>query len=149
MVTTHRLSSLADLSVFKVHTGDELDQRVWDLLATKPVIIIRRRNILDQILSFGIANLNDIWVMYEGVQQYAYGTYERKWFDYLVCRLRELDDRSKHLLIADEVYYEDLSLYPINGVLPIKQNDISLDEKLNIFSNADEILRWYSEIAHV
>lgn len=138
-----RIASLKSNSLFKIHAGKELDATVLDVLKNNPVSIVIRKDKLAQIASMGLASISDTWVTYENKQTYTSGCYKKEWFDDIIFRIEQFEDLYPTLNISNIFYYEEISQYPNNGLLPIKQNKYTVDESLNLFSNKHEVLEWY------
>lgn len=144
-IVTERLNNLKDNSLFKVHTGDELDSRVLELVKNNPVHVVIRKNKLEQIISMGLASITDTWVTYDDKNTYCKGVYKREWFDDITNRIDQFETICPTLNIAQIYYYEDINKYRNNGTLPIKQNKYSLQESLDLFLNKDELQEWYDD----
>lgn len=161
--TTERLNNLKDNYIIKILAGKQIDFRVWNMLHDKkiPVILLKRKNIRRQLLSFGISCLNDVWVKFEteshgifkknipndGIR-YTPGEYKKWWFDTMIFNYKQMSYLTKYLTLSNILYYEDIIkiTYPINDFtkkhIPIRQNNFSDDEMLNFFTNKDEVLDW-------
>jgi hypothetical protein len=163
-IVTERLSYINDNHIIKILVGNEVDSRVWDKLVKEqiPIIIIKRKNIRRQILSFGISILNDIWVKYEthatGLSRnrpvlnnelyYKTGVFKKEWFDNIVNRLHLMEKIQNVLTIESVLYYEDIVTLQYSEselskkIIPIKQNIGSDEELTNFFTNATELTSW-------
>lgn len=161
--TTERLNNLKDNYIIKILAGKEIDFRVWNMLHDKkiPVIILKRKNIRRQLLSFGLSCLNDIWVKFEteshgifkknipnNTIQYKAGEYKKWWFDSMIFKYNQLSYLTNFLTVSNILYYEDIITltYPTNEFtkknIPIRQNNLSDDDMLNFFTNKDDLLKW-------
>jgi len=147
--TFNRLSLLTNRSIFKLHTGVEMSPRVWKLIDCRPVIVVRRADVLGQFISFGFGNHTDKWVTYDssGSSDIQPFYYKREWFDDLAQRLIELDNRLPTLNIVQTIWYEDIPNMKPNGRLPQKQNNGTNADKIKSILNQDEFLDWYNKFA--
>jgi len=141
--TKKRLANLPEKSVFKVHTGKEISKSVWDFIKNKPIIFVERKNKLDQFTSLGLSYLSNVWTVYDKPNKIIKGTYKKEWFDDLAYRLDQYEEKKNSFCIEKIYFYEDIENMPSNGKLPIKQHNISIEEKLNMFTNKKEFLGWY------
>jgi hypothetical protein len=143
--TQDRIHTLTDDSVFKLHTGTEMSDVIWDFIADKPVILVERNDKFQQFLSYGIGYLTDKWASFdaEGNNGLSHtGHYQRQWFDELAQRLVEFDNRK--FLCETHIWYEDIYTMPANGKLPFKQN---IGDKLAAFDNKEEIYEWFTDFS--
>ena len=143
--TLDRIQSLPKKCVFKVHTGLEMSDHIWSFLQDKPIILVKRKDLIGQFVSYGIGYATNKWVTYShignnGLFPNQKLTYERWWFDELKQRLEELDSRTFN--VERIIWYEDIPNMPINGKLPLKQNSL---ESLNTFVNKDELVEWIND----
>lgn len=141
--TAERIKTLTDKSIFKLHTGKEMSPLIWEFIADKEVILVERGNKLQQFLSYGIGYLTNKWVSYaeegnNGLTEPGY--YKKEWFDELEQRLVEFSQRT--FISKTHYWYEDIYKLSVNGRLPLKQN---LGNKLDAFTNKDEIFEWYQD----
>lgn len=149
--TLKRLTSLPKDCIFKLHTGKEMSSHIWDFVYKHSVILVKRKDVLGQFISYGIGYTTNKWVNYRaknrnGLRPNTKFYYKQEWFNELQERRKELDLREKELCIERTVWFEDLDKFTINGVLPRRQNYQTNQEKLNIIENKDEFLRWYNDI---
>lgn len=143
IIIENRINSLNDNSIFKIHTGKETSEKVWKYIYTKNIILIERRNKLAQFVSLGHSYLSNVWTLYNPKSTITTGIYKKEWFDDLIFRLEDLEQRKANFSIENIYYYEDIPDMKINGELPVKQHIESLDILLNMFENKDEFLGWY------
>jgi len=163
-VTTERLSFINNNHIIKILVGKEIDKRVWKKLVTEqiPVTILKRKNIRRQILSFGIAALNDMWVRYnthvvgirktevisDGCIPYKMSVYSRELFDNITYRIKKIEKIQNRLNVANVLFYEDIINLNYDKtefskkIMPIKQNPIDDNSMLAFFTNAEEVDRW-------
>jgi hypothetical protein len=166
-VTTERLSVINDNHIIKILVGKEIDKRVWERLINNkiPATFVKRRNIKRQILSFGIAALNDVWVRFEthvvGIRKneiildnkipYKKFEYTRELFDNITYRIEKIEEIQTMLTVDNILYYEDIVNFKYSKteftkkIMPIKQNPIDDDEMISFFTNANELDKWISE----
>lgn len=145
--TLFRIASLPPKCIFKVHTGSEMSSNIWKFLQDKPVILVKRRDLLGQFVSYGVGYATNKWVTYShvgnnGLQAGHKFVYQRWWFDELKQRLEELNNKS--LIIERTIWYEDIPKMSINGKLPLKQNT---PESINAFANKDELIEWFNDFS--
>ena len=163
-VTTDRLSFINHNHIIKILVGKEIDKRVWKKLINEhiPVTILKRKDIRRQILSFGLAAVNDMWVRYkthvvglrkkeivaDGALPYKRSIYSKELFDNITYRIKKIE-KVQNLLSVDKVlFYEDIINLKYNKnkfteqIMPIKQNPIDNDKMLRFFNNAEELDNW-------
>jgi len=149
--TCDRLTTLPKNCIFKLHTGKEMSKYIWDFVYTKPIILVKRKDVLGQFISYGIGNTTNKWVNYKaknrnGLEPNTQFYYKKEWFDDLLNRIDELHKREKHLNIERTVWFEELNNFSNNGVLPRRQNWQSNEEKLQLIKNKTEFLSWFNDI---
>lgn len=143
--TDTRLKSLQEKSVLKIHTGKETADEVWNFIQNRKIIFVERKDKLDQFTSLGLSYLSDIWTVYDKPNEFVKGYYKKEWFDDLAYRLDQYYEK-KDILNVDKVYfYEDIPKIKRNGVLPIKQHPLNIEQKLNMFTNREQFLEWYND----
>lgn len=143
--TLARINTLTDKSIFKLHSGKEMSSHIWEYISDKKVVIIKRRDVFGQFLSYGIGYTTNKWVSFNkpglnGLVDDKKIYYKKEWFDELAQRLIEFEDRD--VTVAQTHYYEDINTMTANGKLPFKQN---IGNKIEIFENKDEIIDWYND----
>lgn len=148
--TLDRISTLTELSIFKLHTGYEMSRFIWDFISDHPIILVTRDDTLGQFLSYGIGYTTAKWVNYSatnhnGLEPGQTIDYKKEWFDELVNRFEHLKQLLPSLTIEEQIKFEDLSNYTINGRLPRRQNPQSNAEKLELLSNKNQFIDWYEE----
>jgi hypothetical protein len=162
-ITSDRLSNLKGDIIVKILAGKDTDIRVWKFLEKNqiPITFLRRKNLKRQFLSFGVSCINDIWVKFNEVSSginrrdilnkdlvYKKGYYERKWFDGLVYRIKQLNYLQTILNTKEILFYEDIINLKFNisaefeNKIPIKQNNFSDNEMFNFFTNKEELSIW-------
>jgi hypothetical protein len=148
--TVNRLTNLPEQCIFKLHTGKEMSEHIWKFVYDHPVILVKRRDLLGQFISYGIGYTTNNWVNFSAENRNGLAPdetfhYHKHWFDELVQRLHELKLREKNLKIERTVWFEDLENYTNNGKLPRRQNYQSNEEKMKLVVNADELSTWVAE----
>ena len=141
--TAERIKSLTSKSIFKLHTGKEMSPLIWEFISDKEVILVERENKFEQFLSYGIGYLTNRWVSFKRPGNNGLtgpGYYKKEWFDELDQRLVEFSQRE--FKSKTHYWYEEIYKMKSNGRLPLKQN---LGNKLDAFTNKDEIIDWYEE----
>tara|TARA_R110001592_G_scaffold30282_4_gene108582 strand:- start:3573 stop:4193 length:621 start_codon:yes stop_codon:yes gene_type:complete len=148
--TIMRWGKLNENNIFKVHTGmPKSIVDVWSYIENTPVILVKRKDILGQFISFGIGRTTERWVNYNrdnrnGLNENQIIEYKQEWFDDLANRIIELEElEEKKLVVERLIWFEDLPNFKVNGKLPRRQNGESNEEKLKLFTNGDEIIKWY------
>jgi hypothetical protein len=141
--TGKRLKNLKEKSVFKIHTGKEITKEVWNFIQDREIIFVERKHKLEQYASFGLSYLSNVWTVYDKPNDIIKGYYKKEWFDDLTYRLDQYYKKKNNLKIEKIYYYEDISTMVQNGMLPIKQHNLHINEKLNMFTNKQQFLEWY------
>lgn len=146
---------LTKLSVFKLHPGPEMSKHIFDYIKNRPVIVVKRKDVLGQFISFGIGWTTNKWAHWKsskhknttlnGLSDKKF-TYKKVWFDNLKLRYDMFKKEVKKLKVIErEVWFEDLPNWPINGDLMSRQSPQSNEEKLTWIDNQDEFLSWYND----
>lgn len=148
--TLQRIDKLTNKSIFKLHTGKEMSRHIWKFIADKPVIIVKRQDLLGQFISLGIGYTTNKWVNFKakntnGLKHNQTFYYKKEWFDDLADRILSLNKLENSLNIQRTVWYEDIKDFPLNGVLPTKQNTGSLEEKMNVIVNREDLQYWFEK----
>mgnify|MGYP000453740896 CR=1 FL=1 len=60
--TLERISGLPIKCIFKLHTGKEMSKHIWEYISDKPVILVKRKDILGQFISIGVGYTTNKWV---------------------------------------------------------------------------------------
>jgi len=143
--TLSRIRALTSDSVFKLHTGTEMSKHIWDYVKDKPIILVKRKDVFGQFLSFGIGHATNKWVSFrEKGNNGLTGKvdYKKEWFEDLENRLIEF--KNKKLLVEKTIWFEDIPGMKPNGRLPIKQN---IGNKIDVFNNKDEVIEWFEDFS--
>ena len=148
-VINSRLAEDHSNSVIKIHTGKETPERVWDWVADHPVHIVKRQDTWAQTLGLGLSYLSDNWTLYPNEQTTYYsGFYLKEWFDDLVWRIDDLQQRQHSLNVASTVYYEDIYKYTVTDKtarMPVKQHTKSIQQLEKHFYNISEVKEWHND----
>jgi len=143
-------NDLLQSSVFKVHSGSDMGEHIFDYISNMPIILVKRKDVLGQFLSYGIGFGTSQWVNYLTNLKFNYMlkakkkfTYKKEWFEDLALRLIDLEKRQKTLNIEKLVWFEDIPNFKINGELPKKLNVSSNKKKLTFLNNVDEFMSWF------
>jgi hypothetical protein len=145
--TIRRMALLTDRSIFKLHTGAEMSTHIWELIKSRPVVAVRRADVLGQFISYGLGNHTDKWVTYNDnssveIPQFCY---KKEWFDDLASRLIEFDNRYSTLNVVQTIWYEDIPNMPLNGKLPKKQSNGTTIDKMKSIANRNNFINWYND----
>lgn len=145
--TKNRIKTLPEKCIFKLHTGKEMSELIWKFVYERPVITVKRKDILGQFISYGIGYTTNKWVNYNaknrnGLDDGQKIYYKYEWFEELSQRLIEFKNREPELHVERSVWFEDLNTFPNNGKLPRRQNGLSNKEKIKLIENSDEFLCW-------
>jgi hypothetical protein len=150
--TQKRINGLPIDYIFKMHSGPYMSNLIWDFVYKKPIVIVKRKDLLGQFISYGIGWTTFKWYQYAdwkmplaGLKEGQTFNYKKEWFDNLVWRIEDLRTREKNLNIERTVWFEDLPNFPDNGEIMIRQNPKSNDEKLKSIENVDDFLRWFRD----
>lgn len=144
----------SDNVTFKIHPGYMSDSTT-NLLYQNKIIVIVRKNLLEQLLSYGIANHNQNWVNYKSdslkLLQDRF-VYKYKWFSTIeqeILALRKI--MHTHNNIESIIYYENFATkFPaIPGITPIKINNYDLRTYVNRLINSDEFFEWYFSLKKI
>ena len=143
-------NDLSQPSIFKVHPGPDMSKHIFDYIFKMPVILVKRKDVLGQFLSYGLGFTTKLWVNYESKLKFDYMlkakekfTYKKEWFDDLASRLKELEKKQRNLNIEKLVWFEDIPNLKVNGKLPEKLNSFSNRKKLTFLNNSDEFMDWF------
>lgn len=149
--TQLRIDALENKTLWKVLAGPYMSELIFDYISNMPVVLVKRKDLLGQFLSYGIGITTNKWVNYDktiksnnGLTSNQTFYYKKEWFDEMVYRLKDLEKRQKTLNIEKLIWFEDISNFKINGKLPIRQNDFSNETKLNWLTNSNEFMDWFS-----
>lgn len=133
-----------------MHVGPCMSEHVFDYILDKPIILVKRKDILGQFLSYGIGWTTRKWVCYNeksksynGLEPSQKFYYQREWFDDMAIRLIDIDKRKFN--VEKTIWFEDIPKFKVNGKLPLKQNRISNTEKINLLTNSDQFMDWFLE----
>jgi hypothetical protein len=144
-----RLAQDHTSSVIKIHTGKETPQRVWDWVGNHPVHLVKRKDTWAQTLGLGLSYLSNNWTLYPNEHTtYHCGFFLQSWFDDLVWRLDDLEQRQHSLNVASTVYYEDIYKYTIDDKtarMPVKQHAKSIEQLEKHFYNIKEVKEWHND----
>lgn len=166
--TKKRISGLPSDYIFKMHSGPDMSKYIWDFVYQKPIVLVKRKDLLGQFISYGIGWTTFKWYWYphagwnpkwkndvvllktkciNGLEKGQTFNYKKVWFDDLVWRIEDLEKCENKLNIERTVWFEDLPNWPKNGEQLMRQNPQSNDEKLNLLKNKNEFLGWFKEWA--
>lgn len=145
--TLERISGLPSKCIFKLHTGKEMSKHIWEYISDKPVILVKRKDILGQFISIGVGYTTNKWVNFKakntnGLQTGQTFYYKKEWFDDLAERIMSLQSIENTLLLERTIWFEDLDQFKPNGELPTRQNSLPNDVKLQYIENKEEFLSW-------
>mgnify|MGYP001303109163 CR=1 FL=1 len=152
--TKKRIEKLPRNCIFKMHTGPEMSEYAWKFVYEKPVILVKREDVLGQFISYGIGWTTFKWYILKdwkqeslsGLKEGEQFIYKKEWFDNLAWRIRDLFYREPHFKhIESTVWFEDLPEFPNNGNLLVRQNPKSNEEKLKLIKNVDQFKNWFKE----
>ena len=152
--TKKRIKQLPKNCVFKMHTGPEMSEYAWQYVYDQPVIIVKRKDLLGQFISYGIGWATFRWYVLDswkkkelnGLKKDETFFYKKEWFDNLAWRINDLSYREIHFKNVERtVWFEELSNFPKNGNLLVRQNPKSNDEKLKLINNKEEFLKWFKD----
>ena len=150
--TYKRINELPENYIFKMHSGPDMSKLIWEYVYNKPVILVKRKDLLGQFISYGIGWTTFKWYQYAGWKMPLAGLeegqtfdYKKEWFDNLVWRIEDLKKRENKLNIERTVWFEELPDFPNNGEIMIRQNPKSNDEKLELINNKEEFLNWFKD----
>ena len=152
--TQKRIRELPPDYIFKMHSGPDMSKYIWDFVYQRPIVLVKRKDLLGQFISYGIGWTTFKWYWYpdwkknngiNGLEKGQTFNYKKEWFDNLVWRIEDLKKRESKLNIERTVWFEELINFPNNGEIMIRQNPKSNDEKLNIIENKDEFLKWFKD----
>jgi len=143
-----------------------ISKEVWDyMLENYDFIILKRRNILDQLLSRGLVVCTNLWHNYTDIDssewpvayrdrafhKEAYErTYTYPWEEFRsMCWLIQEHDRVTSIIPEEKrttIYYEDLEEELIARSEELGYNPMAYPkDKLELFENKEEILEWYGK----
>ena len=124
---------------------------IFEYIKNKPVVVVQRKDVLGQFLSYGIGWTTNKWHHYVGKATPLNGLienqkfyYEKKWFDDLSLRFALFNNVVQDLIVEREVWFEELSTWNNNDIM-LRQNPQSNNEKLDLLTNKDEFLSWFNE----
>ena len=124
---------------------------IFEYIKNKPVIVVERKDVLGQFLSYGIGWTTNKWHHYvdkttplNGLNKNQTFYYEKKWFDDLSLRLALFNNVIQDLIIERKVWFEELPNWTNSNSVMLRQNPQSNDEKLELLTNKDEFLNWYN-----
>ena len=152
--TKKRIKKLPTDCIFKMHPGPEMSEYIWKYVYNKPVILVKRKDLFGQFISYGIGWATFKWYVLEdwkekslsGLKEDETFTYKKEWFDNLAWRLKDFFYREPHFKhIERTVWFEDLPDFPNNGNLLVRQNPQSNYKKLKRIKNKDELKSWFKE----
>ena len=142
---------LTQPSIFKLHPGPDMSNYIFEYIKNKPVVIVERKDILGQFLSYGIGWTTNKWHHYVGKDTPLNGLnknqtfhYEKKWFDDLSLRLALFNNVVQDLIVERKVWFEDLPNWTNGNSVMLRQNPQSNEQKLELLTNKDELLSWYN-----
>tara|TARA_B100000700_G_C15049744_1_gene859693 strand:+ start:2611 stop:3282 length:672 start_codon:yes stop_codon:yes gene_type:complete len=142
---------LTQPSIFKLHPGPDMSNYIFEYIKNKPVIVVERKDVLGQFLSYGIGWTTNKWHHYvdkttplNGLNKNQTFYYEKKWFDDLSLRLALFNNVIQDLIIERKVWFEELPNWTNSNSVMLRQNPQSNDEKLELLTNKDEFLNWYN-----
>jgi hypothetical protein len=148
-----------------MHTGPDMSEYIWKFVYKRLVILVKRKDLLGQFISYGIGMATLKWVWYpelehpdtlieyvllktkcaNGLEKGQTFNYRKGWFDDLVWRVEDLEKRARRLKIERTVWFEDFPNFSNNGEIMTRQNPQSNDEKLNLIENKNEFLGWFRD----
>ena len=153
--TKKRIKQLPKDCIFKMHTGPEMSEYIWQYVYDQPVILVKRKDILGQFISYGIGWATFKWYVLDdwkqtqinGLKKNQTFHYEKKWFDNLVWRIKDLFYRENYYKnIERTVWFEDIPNFPKNGILSVRQNPTDNKEKLELIENQKEFKVWFKQL---
>ena len=128
-----------------------MSNHIFEYIKNKPVVVVERKDVLGQFLSYGIGWTTNKWHHYVGKTTPLNGLgenqtfyYEKKWFDDLSLRLALFNNVVQDLIVEREVWFEELSTWDSSNDIMLRQNPQSNDEKLELLTNKNEFLNWYN-----
>ena len=62
--TKKRISGLPSDYIFKMHTGPEMSEHIWEFVYKKLVTVVKRKDLLGQFISYGIGWETFKWFWY-------------------------------------------------------------------------------------
>jgi len=146
--TKLRIDTLKDKTIWKMHPGPDMSELIFDYISSIPVILVKRKDLLGQFISYGIGWTTNHWVNFDpddksknGLEQDFY--YKKEWFDDMVYRLQDLEDKQKKLKIEKLIWFEDIPNFKVNGKLSVRQNDYPNEQKLKWITNSNEFMNWF------
>jgi hypothetical protein len=113
-----------------------------------PIILVKRKDLLGQFISYGVGWTTNKWVNFDSESKSKNGLkesfhYEKKWFDDMVFRLKDLEEKQSNLNIEKLIWFEDIPNYKVNGKLSVRQNDFPNEQKLKWLINSNEFMNWF------
>jgi hypothetical protein len=146
--TKLRIATLKDKTIWKMHPGPDMSKHIFDYISEAPVILVKRKDLLGQFISYGVGWTTNEWVNFDPESKSKNGLsedfyYKKEWFDDMVYRLKDLEEKQKVLKIEKLIWFEDIPNYKINGKLSVRQNDFSNEEKLKWVINQNEFMNWF------
>lgn len=155
--TKRRISQdLKKLSIFKIHPGKNYSKHIYDYLKNEPIIVVKRKDVLGQFLSWGIGWQTNKWAHFKieskkdittlnGLVEGQKFEYSKLHFEELKYRIDKFTKIEKTLKNIDRIiWFEDLPKWNIAGDTTVRQNPQSNEEKLNLLTNKHEFLDWYN-----
>tara|TARA_B100000989_G_scaffold254571_1_gene203289 strand:+ start:500 stop:1159 length:660 start_codon:yes stop_codon:yes gene_type:complete len=151
--TEARIKKLEDKTIWKMHPGPDMSKHIFDYISKIPVILVKRKDLLGQFISYGVGWATNKWVNFDPDSKSKNGLtedfyYEKKWFDDLVFRLKDLEEKQKGLKIEKLIWFEDIPNFKVNGKLSVRQNDFSNEQKLKWLINSNEFMNWFLKFSN-
>ena len=132
--TQTRIATLKDKTIWKMHPGPDMSEHIFEYISTMPIILVKRKDLLGQFISYGVGWTTNKWVSFDNDATFKNGLeqdlLQKEWFDDMVFRLMDLEERQKKLNIQKLIWFEDIPTFKINGKISVRQNNYLMNKKL-------------------
>ena len=118
--TQKRINELPVDYIFKMHSGPDMSKLIWDFVYKRPIIIVKRKDLLGQFISYGTGWVTFKWYQYAdwkmplaGLKDGQTFYYKKEWFDAFNKKIKKTLSENKNIIIGGDfnIIPEEIDVY--------------------------------------